>query len=213
MADATDLLRISPVIPVVTLDDPDDAVPVARALAEGGVRIIELTLRTDTALASLERIAAAVPDIAVGAGTVLTARHARDAAAAGAQFLVSPGSTPALYEGAATAGLPLLPGVATVSEALHAREHGITAMKFFPAAPAGGPAYLAALAAPLSDVLFCPTGGISPATAPDYLALPNVVCVGGSWLTPARAVAERDWRAITALARGASTHLVSLDRA
>ena len=202
--DATDILGISPVIPVVTLDDPGDAVPVARALVDGGVRIIELTLRTGTALASLERIAAEVPEIVLGAGTVLTPQQAREAVDAGARFLVSPGATPALLEGAAAAGVPLLPGVATVSEALQALEHGITALKFFPAGPAGGPEYLAALASPLAGVTFCPTGGISAATAPDYLALPNVACVGGSWLTPRDAVAARDWGRIAGLARGAA---------
>ncbi|WP_077489052.1 bifunctional 4-hydroxy-2-oxoglutarate aldolase/2-dehydro-3-deoxy-phosphogluconate aldolase [Sinomonas mesophila] len=208
-ADAADILGVSPVIPVVTLDDPNDAVPVARALVDGGVPIIELTLRTETALSSLERIAAEVPDIVLGAGTVLTPRQAKAAADAGAQFLVSPGATPALLDGAAEAGVPLLPGVATVSEALQALEHGITALKFFPAGPAGGPEYLAALAAPLAGVTFCPTGGISVATAPDYLALPNVACVGGSWLTPRDAVAAREWGRIAELARRAAALGVS----
>jgi len=205
MADASGVLRISPVIPVVTIDDPQDAVPLARALADGGVRIIELTLRTDSALTSLKLIAEEVPDILVGAGTILTPGQADAAVAAGAQYLVSPGVTPALLSHMLGLDVPVLPGVATVGEVMAVLESGLDTMKFFPAGPAGGPSYLAAIGAPIPHVRFCPTGGISLATAPDYLKLPNVSCVGGSWLTPADAVAAKDWNRITTLAREAAT--------
>lgn len=204
MADASGVLNVSPVIPVVTIDDPQDAVPLARALVAGGVEIIELTLRTDSALTSLKLIAEEVPDILVGAGTILTAAQADAAVQAGAKFLVSPGVTPSLLTAMLSTGVPVLPGVATVGEVLAVLEAGLDAMKFFPAGPAGGPKYLAAIGAPIPQVRFCPTGGISLATAPDYLKLPNVACVGGSWLTPADAVAARDWDRITTLAGGAA---------
>lgn len=204
MADATGLLRVSPVIPVVTIDDPRDAVPVARALADGGVGIIELTLRTEKALTSLKLIADEVPDILVGAGTVLTPAQADAAVAAGAQFLVSPGVTPSLLEHMLTLRVPLLPGVATVGEVMQVLERGLTAMKFFPAGPAGGPEYLAAIGAPIPQVQFCPTGGVSLGSAATYLALPNVSCVGGSWLTPRGAIENEDWQQITRLAREAA---------
>ncbi|MGN8131099.1 bifunctional 4-hydroxy-2-oxoglutarate aldolase/2-dehydro-3-deoxy-phosphogluconate aldolase [Arthrobacter sp. RC1.1 241] len=204
MADAAAVLNTSPVIPVVTIDDPQDAVPLARALADGGVGIIELTLRTESALTSLKLIANEVPEILVGAGTILTPGQADAAVAAGARFLVSPGVTPALLTSMLSLDVPVLPGVATVGEVMAVLEAGLDAMKFFPAGPAGGPSYLAAIGAPIPQVRFCPTGGISLATAPDYLALPNVACVGGSWLTPAAAVAAKDWDRITGLARGAA---------
>ncbi|WP_285318511.1 bifunctional 4-hydroxy-2-oxoglutarate aldolase/2-dehydro-3-deoxy-phosphogluconate aldolase [Pseudarthrobacter sp. lyk4-40-TYG-27] len=204
MADASGVLRVSPVIPVVTIDDPQDAVPLARALVDGGVKIIELTLRTDSALTSLKLIAQEVPDILVGAGTILTPGQADAAVQAGATFLVSPGVTPALLTHMLSLDVPVLPGVATVGEVMAVLEAGLDAMKFFPAGPAGGPSYLAAIGAPIPHVQFCPTGGISPATAPDYLKLPNVACVGGSWLTPADAVAAKDWDRITTLAGGAA---------
>ena len=199
MADASGVLRVSPVIPVVTIDDPQDAVPLARALVDGGVEVIELTLRTDSALTSLKLIAEEVPDILVGAGTILTPGQADSAVQAGATFLVSPGVTPALLTHMLALDVPVLPGVATVGEVMAVLEAGLDAMKFFPAGPAGGPSYLAAIGAPIPHVQFCPTGGISLATAPDYLKLPNVSCVGGSWLTPAAAVDAKDWGRITAL--------------
>ena len=204
MADATSVLNVSPVIPVVTLDDPQHAVPVAQALADGGIRIIELTLRTESALTSLKLIANEVPDILVGAGTILTAGQADAALAAGAEFLVSPGVTPSLLGHMVALDVPVLPGVATVGEVMAVLESGLDTMKFFPAGPAGGPAYLAAIGAPIPNVQFCPTGSISLATAPEYLKLPNVSCVGGSWLTPRSAVARGDWAQITALAREAA---------
>ncbi|MBT2538933.1 bifunctional 4-hydroxy-2-oxoglutarate aldolase/2-dehydro-3-deoxy-phosphogluconate aldolase [Arthrobacter sp. ISL-69] len=211
MADATSILRVSPVITVVTIDDPRSAVPVARALAEGGVGIIELTLRTENALTSLKRIADEVPDIIVGAGTVLTPAQANAAVAAGAQFLVSPGVTPSLLGHLLTLSVPILPGVATVGEVMQVLESGLTAMKFFPAGPAGGPDYLSAIGAPIPQVQFCPTGGVSLSSAPAYLALPNVSCVGGSWLTPRGAVENGDWRQITRLAREAAGLTAALD--
>jgi 2-dehydro-3-deoxyphosphogluconate aldolase/(4S)-4-hydroxy-2-oxoglutarate aldolase len=204
MADATTVLHVSPVIPVVTIADPQHAVPVAKALVAGGVRIIELTLRTDSALESLKRIANEVPDILLGAGTILTPAQADDAVSAGAQFLVSPGVTRSLLDHMLQLDVPVLPGVATVGEVMALLERGVTAMKFFPAGPAGGPDYLAAIDAPIPAVQFCPTGGISLSSAPDYLALPNVTCVGGSWLTPRSAVEGEDWQQITRLAQGAA---------
>lgn len=209
MADATHILRVSPVIPVVTINDPRHAVPVARALADGGVRIIELTLRTDSALESLKLIAEEVPEILLGAGTILAPGQADAAMDAGAQFLVSPGVTPALLAHMLTLEVPILPGVATVGEVMAVLERGLHAMKFFPAGPAGGPAYVAAIGAPIPHVQFCPTGGISPASAPDYLRLPNVSCVGGSWLTPSDAIENGDWQRITELAQQAVTLAVS----
>lgn len=204
MADATGLLQVSPVIPVVTIDDPQHAVPIARALADGGIPIIELTLRTESALTSLKLIANEVPDILVGAGTILTPGQAYAAVSAGARFLVSPGVTTSLLDYMLTLNIPVLPGVATVGEVMAVQERGIGDMKFFPAGPAGGPSYLAAIGAPIPHVRFCPTGGVSLASAPDYLKLPNVSCVGGSWLTPRSAVENNDWQQITALARQAS---------
>jgi 2-dehydro-3-deoxyphosphogluconate aldolase / (4S)-4-hydroxy-2-oxoglutarate aldolase len=205
MANATSVLHVSPVIPVVTIDDPQHAVPLAKALVAGGVRIIELTLRTESALTSLKLIANGVPDILVGAGTVLTPAQADAAVAAGAQFLVSPGVTPSLLDHLLTLGIPVLPGVATVGEAMAVLERGLDTMKFFPAGPAGGPDYLTAIGAPIPQVQFCPTGGISLASAPAYLALPNVSCVGGSWLTPRSAIENQDWQQITKLAAGTAS--------
>lgn len=197
------ILDLSPVIPVVVLDDVDAAVPVARALVGGGIRVIELTLRTPVALEAIERISVEVPEIVIGAGTIVDPDHAKGAAAAGAQFLVSPGSTPALLDAMADTGLPVLPGCATISEAMALRARGITEVKFFPAQASGGAPFLASVHGPLPDIRFCPTGGITPTNAPDYLALPNVGCVGGSWLTPADAVRDGDWQRITALASAA----------
>ncbi|WP_067482448.1 bifunctional 4-hydroxy-2-oxoglutarate aldolase/2-dehydro-3-deoxy-phosphogluconate aldolase [Actinomadura hibisca] len=201
---ATDLLDLAPVVPVVVLDDADAAVPLAKALVRGGLPAIEVTLRTPAALPAIERIAAEVPDAVVGAGTVVTPADAEKSAAAGARFLVSPGCTPALREAMTGTGLPFLPGVSSATEALALLEHGITAMKFFPAEAAGGIPYLKSLGGPLPQIRFCPTGGISLDNAPRYLALPNVGCVGGSWLTPADAVRAGDWERIEDLARRAA---------
>jgi len=198
-----DVMRDAPVIPVIVLDDLAHAVPLARALVAGGIRMLEVTLRTPAALACIEAIAREVPAAVAGAGTVRSSADARAAAAAGARFAVSPGYTSAVGEACRELGLPLLPGVATGSEVMAALEGGYTELKFFPAQQAGGAPMLKAFAGPFHDVRFCPTGGVSPANAREYLALPNVVCVGGSWLTPAEAMRDGDWARITQLAREA----------
>jgi len=198
------LLDLAPVVPVVVIDDLETAVPAARALVSGGLPVIEVTLRTDCALEAIGRIRAEVPQAVVGAGTVRTAADVEAATAAGAAFLVTPGTTPQLVEALRACGLPYLPGAATASEVMTLAERGITEMKFFPAEAAGGVAYLKSLAGPLPEVRFCPTGGIRPETAPDYLALPNVGCVGGTWLTPADALAAGDYARIEKLAAEAA---------
>ncbi len=197
---AGSLLDRVPVIPVVVVEDLSHAVPVARALAAGGVPVIELTLRTPVALDAVRTIAAEVPEVLLGVGTITTPAQAEAAAGAGAQFLVSPGATPGLLAAMRETGLPFLPGTATVSEVLAAVEAGCTELKFFPAEASGGAAYLKAVGSVLPAARFCPTGGITAATAGGYLALPNVGCVGGSWLTPADAMAAGDWQRITDLA-------------
>jgi 2-dehydro-3-deoxyphosphogluconate aldolase/(4S)-4-hydroxy-2-oxoglutarate aldolase len=201
---ALDVMRFGPVIPVIVIDRIADAVPLARALVAGGVRVLELTLRTPAALQAIERVAAEVEGAIVGAGTITRVQDFDAVRRAGAVFGVSPGLTPELAAAARASGLPLLPGVMTPSDVIAARSAGYTELKLFPALQAGGVAMLKALGGPFPDVRFCPTGGISAQTAPQFLALPNVVCVGGSWLTPADAVAAGDWARITALARAAS---------
>lgn len=200
-----DLLGATRVVPVITLPDAASAVPLAEALVAGGLPVLEVTLRTEAALESIERIAGAVPQAVIGAGTVNTPQQLRDARGAGAQFIVSPGCTDALVAAAAEAGGAFLPGAVTASEILRLIEHGISLLKFFPAEASGGVAALKSLAGPFPAVRFCPTGGISIARALDYLALPNVACVGGAWMVPTDLVARGDWGAITALAREAST--------
>jgi len=197
-------LRRAGVVPVITIEDAASALPFATALRDGGLDVIEVTLRTGTALEAIRRIAAGLPDILVGAGTVLSKAHAEDSVAAGARFLVSPGLTPAVADAGLAASVPLLPGVATASEAMAAAERGIAFLKFFPAEAIGGVAALKALAAPLPHLRFCPTGGIDAAKAAAYLALPNVVCVGGSWMAPADAVRAGDWAKIASLSAEAS---------
>ncbi|XVV05628.1 bifunctional 4-hydroxy-2-oxoglutarate aldolase/2-dehydro-3-deoxy-phosphogluconate aldolase [Actinosynnema sp. CA-248983] len=204
MTTSKDLLELSPVIPVVVLDDAAHAVPLAQALLRGGIRVIELTLRTPAALPAIERIAAEVPDIVLGAGTVTAPEHAEQALKAGASFLVTPGSTDRVLDAVEDTGLPFLPGAATVSEAMKLAERGLTALKFFPAEAAGGADYLKSIGGPLPGLRFCPTGGITPETAPKYLALPNVGCVGGSWLTPKDALAAGDWARVESLAKAAA---------
>ncbi|MEV6910688.1 bifunctional 4-hydroxy-2-oxoglutarate aldolase/2-dehydro-3-deoxy-phosphogluconate aldolase [Amycolatopsis sp. NPDC051071] len=204
MTTGADLLGLSPVMPVVVLDDAADAAPTARALLAGGIGVIELTLRTPAALASIERIAAEVPEIVIGAGTVTAPEHAKQAADAGAKFLVTPGCTDSVLDAAFDTGLPFLPGASTVSEAMRLAERGLTALKFFPAEASGGVAYLKSIAGPLPALRFCPTGGITVKTAPDYLALSTVGCIGGSWLTPKDALAAKDFAKIEALAAEAS---------
>lgn len=193
-----------PVIPVIVLQREADAVPLARALVDGGVRVLEVTLRTPAALACIAAIARAVPQAVVGAGTVRNAADVRAAQAAGAAFAVSPGYTAEVGAACRAAGLPLLPGVATASEVMGAAADGHRFLKFFPATAAGGLPMLKALAGPFADIAFCPTGGITAESAPQYLALPNVRVVGGSWLTPEDAMAAGDWDRITALARAAA---------
>ncbi|MBZ5736059.1 bifunctional 4-hydroxy-2-oxoglutarate aldolase/2-dehydro-3-deoxy-phosphogluconate aldolase [Nocardioides sp. TRM66260-LWL] len=194
------VLDLVPVVPVVVVDDVAAAVPLARALAAGGVPVVELTLRTPAALDAIRAIATEVPEVVIGAGTVTTPGQADAALAAGARFLVSPGATAGLLAHLAALAVPCLPGTATVSEVLAAREAGFTEVKHFPAEASGGTAYLKAVGSVLPDVRFCPTGGIVASTAGEYLALPHVACVGGSWLTPKDAVAAADWARITALA-------------
>ena len=198
------LLDLVPVVPVVVVEDLDHAVPLARALVAGGLPVVELTLRTPVALEAVRAIASEVPEITLGVGTVCTPAQAEQAAEAGAGFLVSPGTTPDLLTAMLGTGLPFLPGTATVSEVLRVLEAGVTEMKFFPAEASGGTAYLSSLASPLAAARFCPTGGITARTAPDYLALPNVGCVGGSWLTPRDALAAGDWGRVEELAREAA---------
>ncbi len=201
---AHDVMRDAPVIPVIVLNDVAHAVPMARALVAGGIRMLEVTLRTPQALACMEAIAREVPEAVVGAGTVRSAADAQAAARAGARFAVSPGFTPAVGRACRDLNLPLLPGVATGSEIMMAQEEGFSALKFFPAVQAGGLAMLKAWQGPFGDVVFCPTGGIQPSNAADFLALGNVACVGGSWLVPADALAAGDWARITELARDAA---------
>ncbi len=198
------VMQDAPVIPVIVLHDAAHAVPLARALLAGGIRMLEVTLRTPQALACIEAVARELPEAVVGAGTVRSAADARAAFDAGARFAVSPGLTPRLAQACRDLALPLLPGVATASEILLAQEEGLTALKFFPAVPAGGTALLKAWSGPFQEVRFCPTGGIDAAHAAEFLVLPNVACVGGSWLTPPEAVAAGDWGRITELARQAA---------
>ncbi|GAA5204183.1 bifunctional 4-hydroxy-2-oxoglutarate aldolase/2-dehydro-3-deoxy-phosphogluconate aldolase [Streptomyces thinghirensis] len=201
---AASVLDLAPVVPVVVVDDLADAVPLARALVAGGLPAIEVTLRTPVALDAIRAIAGEVPGAVVGAGTVITPGQVGDVVAAGARFLVSPGWTDLLLEAMRASGVPFLPGVSTTSEVVALLERGVREMKFFPAEAAGGTAYLKALAAPLPQARFCPTGGITPGSAPEYLALPNVGCVGGSWMLPKDAVADRDWGRVERLAREAA---------
>ena len=198
---ALQVMQDAPVLPVIVLSDIAHAVPLARALLAGGIRMLEVTLRTPQALACIESIARDVPEAMVGAGTVRSRADAQAASMAGARFAVSPGYTPALAQACRDLGLTWLPGVATGSEIMLAREDGLTELKFFPALQAGGVAMLKAWSGPFFDVSFCPTGGVTLQNAPDFLALPNVVCVGGSWLVPADALAQGDWALITQLAR------------
>jgi 2-dehydro-3-deoxyphosphogluconate aldolase / (4S)-4-hydroxy-2-oxoglutarate aldolase len=201
---ALQVMRAAAVIPVIVLNDVAHAVPLARALVAGGIRMLEVTLRTPQALACMEAIARDVPEAVVGAGTARSAADVQACAMAGARFIVSPGYTAAVGQACRDARLPLLPGVATGSEIMAAQEDGWTELKFFPAMQAGGLAMLKAWSGPFGDVMFCPTGGITAANAAEFLALPNVACVGGSWLVPADAMARGDWTRVSALARQAS---------
>jgi 2-dehydro-3-deoxyphosphogluconate aldolase / (4S)-4-hydroxy-2-oxoglutarate aldolase len=199
-----EIVGLAPVIPVLTITDLSHAVPLARALCEGGLKVLEITLRTPAALAAIEAMRKAVPDAVVGVGTLTRAVDFAAADRVGAQFGVTPGLTPELAAASRGARFPLLPGVMTPTELISARSAGFSVLKLFPAEQAGGIGMLRALGAPFPDVLFCPTGGITRATAPEYLALSNVVCVGGSWVAPSAMMAAGDWRGIEALARDAA---------
>jgi 2-dehydro-3-deoxyphosphogluconate aldolase/(4S)-4-hydroxy-2-oxoglutarate aldolase len=198
------LLKGQPVIPVLKIDDAKSAVPLALALAKGGLPVIEITMRTDAALQSIRNVAAEVPEAIVGAGTILNARQFDEAAKAGSKFIVSPGCTRQVFDAAKASPVPLLPGAITPSEMMAALDEGLDFLKFFPAEQAGGASFLKSLASPLAGLKFCPTGGVSANNAKDYLSLPNVVCVGGSWVAPDDAVKAGDWLRIEALAREAS---------
>jgi len=200
-----ELMRVGPVIPVIVINDLAHAVPLAQALVAGGVRVLEVTLRTPMGLAAIRAIAEAVKGAIVGVGTITSPEEFELAIAAGALFGVSPGLTPVLIEAARASSLPMLPGVMTPSEAIAARAAGFTELKLFPAQQAGGIGMLKAMGGPFPDLTFCPTGGVTPASAPDFLALPNVGCVGGSWITPSDILVRRDWARITELAAAAAT--------
>jgi 2-dehydro-3-deoxyphosphogluconate aldolase / (4S)-4-hydroxy-2-oxoglutarate aldolase len=200
-----EIVGLAPVIPVLTITDLEHAVPLARALCAGGLRVLEVTLRTPSALAAIEAMRKAVPDAVVGVGTLTRPVDFAAADRAGAQFGVTPGLTPELAAASRGARFPLLPGVMTPTELIAARNAGFNVLKLFPAEQAGGIGMLRALGAPFPDVLFCPTGGITRATAPEYLALSNVVCVGGSWVAPGAMLAAGDWRGIETLARDAAS--------
>ena len=199
------LLRRVPVIPVIVIDEVKKAVPLARALVEGGLDVLEITLRTPAAMDAMQAIMAEVEGAIVGAGTVRNPDQLAACARLGCAFAVSPGFTTRLLDAAKDSPCPLLPGAATAAEMMTLADHGFTRQKFFPAGPAGGPAYLKAIASPLPDILFCPTGGIDSVTAKSYLELENVLCVGGSWVTPASAIHNNDWTTITRLAKDACT--------
>jgi 2-dehydro-3-deoxyphosphogluconate aldolase/(4S)-4-hydroxy-2-oxoglutarate aldolase len=199
-----DILRRAPVVPVVVIEKLADAAPLARALVAGGLSAIEVTLRTEAALEAIRIIAAEVEGAVVGVGTVLNPRQLAAAQEAGARFAVSPGATEALLDAAASLGAPLLPGVANASQAMALIARGYRFAKFFPAEPAGGAPYLKALASPLPQLRFCPTGGVTLDSAPSYLALPNVICVGGSWMLKPEIIKARDWGAVTAASKRAA---------
>ena len=198
------VFALAPVIPVLTIANLDDALPLARALASNGLPVLEITLRTACALEAIALIARELPDACVGAGTVLSGKDLDAVTAAGARFAISPGATDSLYRAASANPVPLIPGIATASELMRGMEHGWQRFKFFPAESSGGIAGLRGLGGPFAQVRFCPTGGIDLAKAPAYLALPNVACVGGSWMVPADALAARDWARIGELAREAA---------
>lgn len=204
MATIQEILALGSVMPVIVIDDSNRAVDLAKALLTGGIRTIEITLRTPAALDSIRAVAAECPDITIGAGTVNTPQLAQAAVDAGASFAVSPGTTDAIIKGCHDANLPLLPGAATVSEILALQEQGFSAVKFFPASAAGGPGFIKSLISPMPTIQVCPTGGITLATAPDWLSLANVPCVGGSWIAPQKAITDGDFATITENARAAA---------
>jgi 2-dehydro-3-deoxyphosphogluconate aldolase/(4S)-4-hydroxy-2-oxoglutarate aldolase len=196
-----DFWRNQPVIPVVVINDSANAIDLARTLVEAGLTKIEITLRTSAALSSIELIANAVPEAIVGAGTVINEKTAQSALNAGAKYLVSPGATSSVLSALDATKLPYLPGAATVSEALALVEHGVNTAKFFPAVESGGISWLKAVSTVIPQLSFCPTGGISPANYREFLALPNVVCVGGSWVAPSKLIEEKNWTEISRLSK------------
>jgi 2-dehydro-3-deoxyphosphogluconate aldolase/(4S)-4-hydroxy-2-oxoglutarate aldolase len=202
--DIADIMTISPVIPVIVIEHPEQALPLATALVEGGLKVLEVTLRTGHGLPAIREIASALPEAFVGAGTVTEAEQIDAVIEAGGQFMVSPGSTPRLIEAALEKPIALLPGIATPSEAMSLMEYGLRHMKFFPAEAAGGVPMLKSIGGPLPQITFCPTGGIGPDSAREYLGLANVACVGGSWMVPQRLIDSGDWAGISSLAREAS---------
>jgi len=199
----SEVLNASPVMPVMVIEDAENAVPLARALMAGGIKVLEITLRTEAAMASIKAISEQVEGALVGAGTITTPEQLQAVADAGAVFAISPGLTPKLLEAANKSSIALIPGISSVSELMTGMEYGLDHFKFFPAAAAGGIPMLKGIAGPIPQITFCPTGGISPSNYNDYLALKNVACVGGSWLVPADVVKNKDWDAVTALAKEA----------
>ena len=200
-----DLFKITPVVPVMVIERLEDAVPMAEALMAGGIRLLEVTLRSEVALSAIERLRERVPKAIVGAGTVTTPAQLQQVKAAGAQFAISPGVTDDLLRAGAHGDVPLIPGIATISELMMARDMGYDHLKFFPAEAAGGTAMLKSIAGPFPDISFCPTGGIHQDNYREYLALPNVRCVGGSWILPKAAINAGDWTAVTAAAKAATS--------
>jgi 2-dehydro-3-deoxyphosphogluconate aldolase/(4S)-4-hydroxy-2-oxoglutarate aldolase len=200
---AKDILHAGPVIPVIVIKNIDHAVPLARALLAGGIKVLEITLRSEVALAAIHRVSVEVPDAVVGAGTVLSAQDLKAVTEAGGLFAISPGLTPALLAAADQSTIPLIPGVSTASELMFALEKGLTELKFFPAEAAGGVQMLKSISGPFPRITFCPTGGISPKNYKDYLSLDNVACVGGSWIVPPESIEQEDWETITRLAEKA----------
>lgn len=194
-----EIMETSPVVPVMVIENLEDAVPLAKALVEGGLKVLEITLRTAPALEAIAAIKESVPDAIVGAGTIINTETLQASLDAGAEFIVTPGSTPAIIDAAQASGVPILPGVNTPSEAMVLLEKGIAAMKFFPAEAAGGIPMLKSIAGPLPQITFCPTGGVNPKNAQEYLALPNVACVGGSWMAPTDMVKAKKWEEIKQL--------------
>ncbi|WP_020209334.1 bifunctional 4-hydroxy-2-oxoglutarate aldolase/2-dehydro-3-deoxy-phosphogluconate aldolase [Gilvimarinus chinensis] len=201
-----EILKVAPVVPVMVIENLEDAVPLARALYNGGLKVLEITLRTPVALDAIKAMVAELPeDAVIGSGTVVTPEDLQASVDAGAKFMVSPGTTPALIEAAKTSPVPLLPGIATPSEAMNLYTQGFTHLKFFPAEAAGGVAMVKSIGGPLPQITFCPTGGINLEKAPTYLALPNVACVGGTWMAPKNLIAEKKWDEIETLARQAAS--------
>lgn len=209
MRDSRDILSRAPVVPVLAIENLDHAIPLARALVDGGIPVLEVTLRTPAGLPAIRAISDAVPDAIVGAGTVVNARDFEAAVDAGSRFVVTPGLTQGILDVAAASSVPLIPGIATVSELMRALDYGIDCLKFFPAEASGGAAALKAFAGPFPNVDFCPTGGIGLHNIDDYLALKSVVTVGGSWLTPGALLAAEDWAAVTKLAQEAVDHVTA----